>query len=191
MVTLTSQRLVLRPHTPQNFERLHRWKNDREILELSADSVEPSSEEKTRRSLERWMQPSEDIIHFAIHRQDSDELIGFLLIALIEREHRRCKIGLVIGEKGQWGQGYGTEAVACAVDFCFRELEMNRIGAEAYATNPRSVRLLEKVGFRREGVMREHYLIQGRRVDEIIYGLLRHEWEAHPFNAGAGSNEPK
>lgn len=177
MVTLTSQRLVLRPHTPENFERLHRWKNDREILELSADSVEPSSEEKTRRSLERWMKPSEDIIHFGIHRKDTDELIGFLLIALIEPEHRRCKLGLVIGEKGQWGQGYGTEAARCAVDHCFRELGMNRIGAEAYATNPRSVRLLEKVGFRREGVMRESVYKGGAFVDEYQYGLLRRDWE--------------
>lgn len=178
MTTLTSQRVVLRPHTPQSFERLHRWKNDREILELSADSMEPSSEDKTRRTLERWMKQSEDIIHFAIHRGDDEELIGFLHLALIEREHQRCKIGLVIGEKQYWGQGYGTEAVRCAVDYGFSQLGLNRISAEVYATNPRSVRMLERAGFRREGVLHESILKDGAFVDEYPYALLRREWEA-------------
>lgn len=177
MTTLTSQRLVLRSHTPENLERLHRWKNDREILELSADSTEPSPEEKTRRTLERWMKESEDILHLAIHRRDTEEFIGFLHLALIEPEHRRCKIGLVIGEKHYWGQGYGTEAVRCAVDHGFSELGLNRISAEVYATNPRSVRMLERAGFRREGVLRESLLKGGAFVDEYPYALLRREWE--------------
>jgi RimJ/RimL family protein N-acetyltransferase len=175
MTALTSRLVVLRPHTAQSFERLHQWKNDREILELSADSMEPSPEEKTRRTLERWMKESEDIIHFAIHRKDTDELIGFLHLALIEREHQRCKIGLVIGEKQYWGQGYGTDAVRCAVDYGFSVLGLNRISAEAYATNPRSVRMLERAGFQREGVLRESILKDGAFVDEYCYALLRRQ----------------
>jgi RimJ/RimL family protein N-acetyltransferase len=176
MVTLDSERLELRPHTPQNFERLHRWKSDTEILELSDDSVEPATEEQSRRALERWMQEREGIIHFAIHRKDTGEFIGFLHIALIEPLHRRCKIGIVIGEKELWGQGYGTEALRTAVDYCFTTLNMNRIGAETYATNPRSFRMLERVGFMREGVLRES-VFKGGFVDEYQYGLLRRDWE--------------
>lgn len=177
MVQMTSERLVLRPHTPESFERLHKWRSDAEILELSADSVEIPTEEQTRRALDRWMQEREDIIHVAICLKETDELIGFLHIAMIEPPHRRCRIGLVIGEKHLWGRGYGAEALRRAVDYCFEELSMNRIGAEVYATNPRSVRMLERVGFKREGVLRESVLKGDGFVDEYAYGLLRREWE--------------
>lgn len=178
MITLTSERLVLKPHRPENLERLHAWKNDREINAMSADSVEPSSEEKSRKTLERWMQHSDDIIHLAIHLAGSDELIGFLHIALIEHELRRCKIGIVIGEKQHWGKGYGSEALRRAVDYCFTDLDMNRIGAETYASNPRSVGMLEGAGFVREGVLRESVYKDQGFVDEYQYGLLRRDWEA-------------
>jgi [ribosomal protein S5]-alanine N-acetyltransferase len=178
MVTLTSERLVLKPHRAENFERLHAWKNDHEINAMSADSVKPSSEDESRKTLERWMQESDDIIHLAIHLADSDELIGFLHIALIEPEHRRCKIGIVIGEKQHWGQGHGTEALRRAVDHCFTDMDMNRIGAETYASNPRSLGMLERAGFVREGVLRESVYKDGGFVDEYQYGLLRSDWEA-------------
>jgi RimJ/RimL family protein N-acetyltransferase len=70
---------------------------------------------------------------------------------MIEPAQRRCRLGLIIGEKELWGRGYGHQAVAQAADHAFDVLHLDRITAEAYADNPRSVRLLEGVGFVREG----------------------------------------
>ena len=85
------------------------------------------------------------------------------------------EIGYMFGEKYH-GRGHGTRAVALFVEKIFRETNLHRVYAAVSVENTASVRLLGRLGFTREGVMREHYLIQGRRVDEIIYGLLRHEW---------------
>ena len=63
-----------------------------------------------------------------------------------------------------------------AVDHAFDVLDLDRITAEVFADNPRSARLLDGVGFVREGVMRESIHRDGQRVDELIFGLLRHEW---------------
>ncbi|WP_246459405.1 GNAT family N-acetyltransferase [Streptomyces himalayensis] len=63
-----------------------------------------------------------------------------------------------------------------AVGYAFDVLGLDRITAEVFADNPRSVRLLEGAGFVREGVMRESIQRDGRRVDELVFGLLRHEW---------------
>jgi RimJ/RimL family protein N-acetyltransferase len=66
--------------------------------------------------------------------------------------------------------------VVQVVDHAFDVLDLDRITAEVFADNTRSVRLFEGVGFVREGVMRESIHRDGQRVDELIFGLLRHEW---------------
>lgn len=75
-------------------------------------------------------------------------------------------------------RGLGTRAVRLLVDKLFGETDLHRLYALISPENIASARLAERVGFRLEGRMREHYLIQGRRVDELLYGLLRPDWEA-------------
>lgn len=165
----------LRPHTPASLEPLLRWKNDIEIQRLSDDETYTLTRAEVAARLERWMLPSDDIVHFAIGLAGGAEPIGFLHLALIERVHRRCRLGIVIGEKDRWGRGYGHRAVVQAVDHAFDVLDLDRITAEVFADNTRSVRLLEGAGFVREGVMRESILRDGERVDELIFGLLRRD----------------
>lgn len=74
------------------------------------------------------------------------------------------------------GQGFGTRSVALLVEKLFRETDLSRLFATISVENTASIKLVERLGFTLEGQMRQHYLIQGRRVDELIYGLLRHEW---------------
>jgi RimJ/RimL family protein N-acetyltransferase len=173
---VTADVVELRPHTSASLEPLLRWKNDIEIRQLSDGGTRIFTREEVAATLERWMRPSDDIVHLAIGLAGRAEPIGFLHLALIEREHRRCRLGIVIGEKELWGRGYGHLAVEQAVEYAFDVLDLDRITAEALADNVRSVRLLEGAGFVREGVMREGIHRDGQRVDELIFGLLRHEW---------------
>lgn len=166
----------LRPHTPATLDPLLRWKNDIEIQRLSSDETHTFTRAEVAAKLEHWMRPSDDIVHLAIGLVGRAEPIGFLHLALIERPHRRCRLGIVIGERELWGRGYGHLAVVQAVDHAFDVLDLDRITAEVFADNPRSARLLDGVGFVREGVMRESIHRDGQRVDELIFGLLRHEW---------------
>ncbi|WP_282696379.1 GNAT family protein [Streptomyces sp. CC208A] len=176
MSSVSDDVVELRPHTPTSLEPLLRWKNDIEIQRLSDDEIHAYSREQVAAMLERWMRPSEDIVHLAIALTGRTEPIGFLHLALIERAHQRCRLGIVIGEKELWGRGYGHQAVVQAVGHAFNVLGLERITAEVFADNPRSARLLEGAGFVQEGVMRESIHRDGRRVNELVYGLLRHEW---------------
>jgi RimJ/RimL family protein N-acetyltransferase len=174
---LETERLLLLPHSERNFAKIHAWQNDPELLELNADSVVFQSEAQTRNALERWMIASRnDIVHLAIHDKLSLELIGFAQIACIDNEHQRCKLAIVIGDKTLWGSGYGGEALRRIVSHCFLDLSMNRLGAELYSFNERSMRLFEGAGFKREGTLRESVRKRGRFFDEHVYGLLRSEW---------------
>jgi len=75
-----------------------------------------------------------------------------------------------------WNEGYATDAVDCIARYAFEERRRNKLGAGVYETNPASARVLEKVGFEREGTRRDHCFVEGEYVDLHEYGLLADEW---------------
>jgi|GEM_PF-423952 len=196
MLHLETERLVLKPHTLANVEKMNLWENDTELSyydDNQPPSRAPDTLEDTRERIEHILQdqPEPAIIHYAIHKKDGDVSIGFGMIAFIDRYNRQCKLGIEIGEKQEWGKGYAREALRAVIDYCFETLEMNRIGAEIYAINERSIRLFERLGFQREGVVRESVLKQGVFADEYVYGLLKREWGGDSLNRQDAKNAKK
>jgi ribosomal-protein-alanine N-acetyltransferase len=104
-----------------------------------------------------------------------DELVGSVSLKEINRQMSFGEVGYTIGEAHQ-GKGLGTRAVSLLVDKVFRETDLHKLMAYVSQKNVPSRRLAERVGFRKEGLLREHYVIRGKRVNEVIYGLLRSEW---------------
>jgi len=182
MLAHETERLFIKPHTLDNAEKLNAWENASELLYSNDDQPEerePDSLEDTRRFLERISEytPDSRIIHYAIHLKGNNELIGYGMIALIDRYNRRCKVGITIGDQRYWGKGLAKEALKAVISYCFETLGLNRIGAHIYAFNDRSIRLFEGLGFRREGTIRQSVHKKGQFVDEYIYGLLKSEWQ--------------
>lgn len=179
IVYLETERLILTPHTLDNAEKINRWSNDPELLYLNDDEPDtrpPRTLDDTRKAVERFIEGRPDILHYAIHKKDSGNFIGYGMIAHIDRYNRRCSLGIEIGEKGEWGKGLGRETLSAIIAYCFAELDMNRIGAEVWAFNERSRRMLESLGFKREGTVRQYICKNGAFADEYQYGLLREEW---------------
>jgi RimJ/RimL family protein N-acetyltransferase len=173
--TLHTRRLRLAPQRAENLDRLHAWYNDAEIRRLSADDPVGPNLERVRALLEGFVVGRPDQRRFAIYPRESAEPLGFADVVMIDAQHRRCKLALVIGERARWGRGYGREVLAELVRYCFEDLDMNRLAAEIYDNNPRSLRLFESLGFVREGTLRESVLREAP-IDEHCYALLRREW---------------
>jgi RimJ/RimL family protein N-acetyltransferase len=77
-----------------------------------------------------------------------------------------------------WNQGYATEAAQHAVDWGFQQLGLNRIYAQHFGSNPASGRVMQKMGMKYEGTLRQHYIRFGEVQDAVCYGILRDEWQA-------------
>ena len=181
--------LRLIPARPEHAAAWHRWRGEADsqrfnplydltVVEL-AQRLKILGEgdiTERRRTDYRWMV------------ECGAEVIGTVSAMNISWGMGYVEIGYMFGAEHH-GRGLGTRAVALLVGKLFGEAVLHRVYATVSVENHASIRLLERLGFRREGVMREHYLIQGRRVDEVIYGLLRHEWEARPFTASTGVSE--
>lgn len=104
------------------------------------------------------------------------ELIGNVSLFAFSEQNRRCEIGYALNSK-YWGQGYTGEALRAVLDYGFRELDLNRIEADVDPRNLASARVLERLGFRKEGLLPERWIVHGEPADTALYGLLRRYWE--------------
>ena len=183
MLHITSERLVLKPHTQKSLAWLNETFNDPNEDYFNGDDPpkeHPETLEETQKLLDRILNrpPDADIIDYAIHKKDGDEMIGCGMIALINQYNRRCALGIGLGwNRENWGKGYASETLEAVIAYCFKELELKRIEAEIYEFNTPSIWLFERNGFRRDGIRRQYIFKDGVFKDELLYSLLREDWE--------------
>ena len=91
---------------------------------------------------------------------------------------RHTEIGIFIGEKQYWNQGYGTQVMQLMLEYGFNDLNLHRIWLQVFESNQRGVRTYEKVGFKLEGRMREARFMHGKYIDILFMGILRSEWDS-------------
>lgn len=130
---------------------------------------------------ERWIlgliedYKKDRVVNFAIEVKSTGELIGSIGLVL-EMAHNRGDLGYWVGVP-YWGKGYCTEAGRAILAYGFGVLDLNRIAAPHFSSNPASGRVLQKLGMKHEGTRRQHYLHFGKFEDAELYGLLREEYE--------------
>ncbi|MGC3860566.1 GNAT family N-acetyltransferase [Micromonospora chersina] len=117
----------------------------------------------------------------AVDRVSDGAFIGWCGLTRWNPDYRSASLGYCYGEAA-WGHGYATEAARALLRWAFDTLDLNRVQAETDTRNVASARVLEKLGFVREGTLREDCVVNGDVSDSWVYGLLRREWP-HPMNA--------
>jgi RimJ/RimL family protein N-acetyltransferase len=155
---------------------LHQWQNDLELLDLNASHPASQSLHHTEAQLIRWMRGDPTCIRFAIDSKETNTLLGFAQLALIDEIDRNCKIGITIGPAEHRGIGLGRELLHALLDYAFATLQLHRVAAEVYSHNERALRLFRGFGFVEEGRLRQVTLRNAQWVDEVAFGLLQTEW---------------
>ncbi len=139
-----------------------------------------------------WMIPNElqeeefvnDILKnrkftFPVIENSSGELIGLVSLMKVDTRNGKAELGYWIG-RPYWGKGYGTEAAKLAVEYGFKVIGLRKIYAYVYEANEASKRILEKLGFKLVGRLRQHLLDpELGPVDLLVYDLFKEEWEAY------------
>ena len=103
-------------------------------------------------------------------------IVGTCTLAEIDRTNRRAEVGFALAREF-WGRGLMLRAVPAMIQFAFERLDLHRIEADADPRNAASLRVLERLGFQREGLLRERYIQLGEVQDAMVFGLLRREWD--------------
>ncbi|HEY2974472.1 MAG TPA: GNAT family protein [Pyrinomonadaceae bacterium] len=118
-----------------------------------------------------------EILKWGIALRTNDTLIGSVTLFHLDFTHRRAEIGYALG-RAYWGNGYMQETLQAVLNHAFTVLNLHRIEADVDPRNAASVRTLERLGFQREGYLRERWQVNGEIQDAFFYGLLRPEWKS-------------
>jgi len=124
-----------------------------------------------------------DYIRLGLQRRDDGRLIGLCTLFAFYLPSRRCEIGYILA-RDSWGQGYMHEALLALLDCGFGLLDLNRIEADIDPRNAGSQRTLDRLGFQREGLLRERWIVSGEVCDTALHGLLRRDWLARDGATG-------
>ena len=161
------------------------WTYDAAYLRgLGLTPVRPLSAAQIKKkyeALEKEMDESRDLFHFALRTRPEQEgeesrLLGFASITWIEWPHGNGNLQVAIGERKERGKGYGSEALRLLLHYAFAELNLFRVSAVVGGSNLAALRLSQKFGFVEEARRRKALLSDGQTYDLLHMGLLRQEW---------------
>jgi RimJ/RimL family protein N-acetyltransferase len=170
---LEGRLVYLRPFERSDAPDLLPWVNDPHVTRtlLFARPVNLQAEE---RFIEQ-VSSSADTVVLGIAEHGTDRLVGSVGLHGMDPATRQAQFGIFIGNPADWNKGYCTEATRLIVGYAFDTLNLHRVWLHVVASNAAGIRAYEKVGFKREGVLREAHYREGRYQDLIAMGLLREE----------------
>lgn len=166
---------------PLRMENIHthfQWNNDPELNRL--DSELPHKEESFGVFKQRFERLCDESLsshrHFEIHDQVQDMLIGVAYVARISEHHSHGLVGITIGVRDYWGQGYGKESLRLLLEYCFGALDLHRVSAETFEYNTAWRDLVQGMGFAQEGTVRDYLYRDETYWDKEIYSMLENEY---------------
>ena len=118
---------------------------------------------------------SRTLFQWVVADRETDGLLGTVTVYQWDHANHRAEVGFMLG-RAHWGRGFAQEAVRAVLRFAFEAMDLHRVEADTHPGNAASLRLLERLGFRREGLLRQRFLIDGSASDSEIFGLLQEEW---------------
>lgn len=157
-----------------DLRRCVRWFSDPEVFHYLGRTAGVTFAEEERWFREYARAPDEQM--FAIEVEGRH--VGNVGLHKVDRGHRKAELGILIGESSFWSKGYGTEAIRMLLAYAFRVLGLNQVSLKVLEYNHRAIRAYAKVGFVREGVVREDVYKDGRSFDVVRMGILAREFEA-------------
>jgi RimJ/RimL family protein N-acetyltransferase len=169
--TLESARLRLRPYRADDARAIFAVYGDPEVTRYWSFPAWTDLSQAHAYLVQRQSFETPSVYAWAVAELDSDKLIGATTLFSLNGPQRRAEIGYALARSRQ-GQGLAAEALRCAIGHAFSDLGLERIEADVDPRNQASWSLLERLGFQREGLLRNRWRVDGEVCDSYIYGLL-------------------
>ncbi len=175
--TLDAGPFALRMIRPEDAEDLFAIFGDSEVMRYwSTPALEDlqAARDLAHEVLEGF--DSRSLFQWGLVRPEDDRVIGTGTLCNLDVQNRRAELGYALA-RSEWGRGVMSRVLPVLLRFGFETLDLHRIEADVDPRNPASIRLLERLGFKKEGYRRESYILNGEIQDAVNYGLLKREFE--------------
>ncbi|KWI27403.1 GNAT family N-acetyltransferase [Burkholderia stagnalis] len=173
--TLTTARLTLRPLKEEDAHALFEIWSDAEAMRYFSIPAMTGLDEARERVARKLKTAADGMdLNCVVESRATGEVIGECALFHVNAQCRRAEIGFSL-KRRYWGSGYMGEAAGALVEHAFGALGLNRLEADIDPRNVASARVLERLGFVREGVLRERWIVGDEVSDSAVYGLLGRE----------------
>ncbi|KAA6316506.1 putative ribosomal N-acetyltransferase YdaF [termite gut metagenome] len=173
---IKTDRLIMRIAKSDDAEAIFSYRSD--FIENKYQGWLPDSVDEVRdyiNNMPQTIDVADTCFQFTIISTNENRLIGDMGISFTGHDKMQAEIGCTLHKDFQ-GKGYATEALKAMVNYLFVTLKKHRVIASIDPRNTASIRLIERLGFRKEAHFKESYSLRGEWVDDIIYAMLRKEW---------------
>jgi RimJ/RimL family protein N-acetyltransferase len=176
--TLNTSRLSLRSITADDVDDFYAIYSNPEVMRYWSTPPLPDKNAASkligdiRDGLERH-----ELLKWGIALRTDNTLIGSVTLFHLDFAHRRAEIGYALG-RPYWGKGYMQETLTAVINYVFEKLNLHRIEADVDPRNSASIRAVERLGFQREGYLRERWQVNGEIQDALFYGLIKPDWNS-------------
>ncbi|HEY0764683.1 MAG TPA: GNAT family N-acetyltransferase [Pyrinomonadaceae bacterium] len=173
---ISTERVVLRWVSEHDIDSLYEVFSDPQVMRYwsSAPFTIRDDAVKLQREIATGNETN-TLIKWGLALRDSDRLIGTTTLFNLNLDNGRAELGYAMG-RAHWGKGLMNEALQALVSHAFEAMQLRRLEADVDPRNDASIRTLERLGFQREGYLRERWHVNGEIQDALFYGLLRREW---------------
>lgn len=176
---ILGEKVRLRPIEQDDLPRFVEWFGDPDVRRHLGIYLPFSKAQE-----ERWFEDLQD----RLERQETVALaietaegihIGSISLDDIDWRNRNAELGIAIGDKAHWDQGYGADAIRTLLGLAFDEMNLHRVFLRVHEANARGIRCYEKVGFQQEGILRENVFMEGGYSDTYLMSILKVEFQAN------------
>ena len=175
---IMSPRVVLRWICEDDVDSLYNVFSDPQVARYW--SAPPLANREAAAEMQREIAAGNErgtILKWGLALRESNTLIGTATLFNLNLDNGRAELGYAMA-RAHWGEGYMTEALQALILHAFHVMQLRRLEADVDPRNSASIRTLERLGFQREGFLRERWHVNGEIQDALFYGLLRREWSA-------------
>jgi RimJ/RimL family protein N-acetyltransferase len=175
---LRGERVWLRSATKADFIEDAAAVNDRDTGHFLGLKTPISPDDAAEFAQQLISQQGRGAFSFAICLLADDRRVGTITLRAVDRENGAAEMAITITDKADQGQGLGTDALNCLVDYGFGELRLERIYLHVFDYNQRAMRSYEKAGFQTDAILRRHRFHRGDHHDVHLMSILRGDWLA-------------
>lgn len=169
-------RIYLRALELDDYKISVKWRNDDNITNLLGGSKWFVSMETEKQWVQNAIMQNKDV-RLAICTVDKDLYIGNIYLTGIDYLNRKAHTQILIGNRDYWNNGYGTEAMHLLLDYAFNYKNLRRLEAVVLEDNIGSRKMHEKLGYKKEGILRQSVYKNGQYKNQILFALLKTEYE--------------
>lgn len=141
--------------------------NSKEVIGLTESRYRKWDIKNVKEYIKEKAHKINESLMIGIFLKGSNKHIGNIRLHSFSTDNKRVEVGAMLWDKNEWGKGYASEALGAVYDYIFDKMKLHKIVAEIYSINQAPIKIAKKLGFKIEGVFKDHFIVDGKFVDAI------------------------